>query len=642
VHVIHTGTILTEGDESHGIVAQSHGHSGGVVNVNVLGDVIANGTDSDSIVVESLGSRDGGGNIIVIVDGGTVQGGTGSGAGVRFSGGADNLLVNRGNLTTLIGSAGTVVAGTGGNETIENYGTLVGGVNLGSGNNALNNREGAVFLSGTSVYLGNSNRMVNAGTLSPGGSNKVATTAITGNFEQTEKGILAVDVDFAKGQGDQLTVSGSADLAGQVLPNPVFENGIVPGSFRTTLLSAEEGVTDSGLGLSFQKSAVIDYQLLLPNETDVVLSGVLDFSPGGLNTNQTSIGNYINSVQIAGGSSGLAPLVTSLLAAPDVSSLAAIYDQLSPEVFVNLQNNALFSNLNFGNALRSCRQHSGEYHFVSEGECKWMRFIGRTQRRDQTTENLGFKERAFGVAGGIQKAISEHYFLGFGVSFEASDLDAGKSNTNGKQFQGGVILKGRYGATTFTLGVSGGYSMYDTRRSLDLPVPGTLAVSDQGISLVSAQSQLSYVFERTHWYFKPMISTGVTYVDLGGFQETGAGAANLIVAGTDELYWSVQPAVEFGGEWIYEENFLARPFIRLGYTRFIADTNPEITATLQGAPVGVAPFQVTGRTDRNFADIETGVDLLNPNGTTLRFYYIGKFSNDLQLHQGGLKVSAPF
>jgi uncharacterized protein with beta-barrel porin domain len=540
VHVIHTGTILTEGDQSHGIVAQSHGRSGGVVNVNVLGDVIANGSDSDGIVVESLGSHSGGGNIIVIVDEGVVQGGTGSGAGVRFSGGADNLLTNRGTITTLKDSAGTVVIGTGGNETIENYGTLVGGVDLGSGNNALNNQGGAVFHSGNSIYLGNGNKMVNKGTLAPGGSNKVATTEITGNYEQTDKGTLAVDVDFAKSQTDQITVNGSADLAGQVLPNPVFENGSIPGNFQTTLLSAAEGVTDSGLGLSFQQSAVIDYQLLFPNETDVVLHSTLDFSPSGLNANQTSIGNYINNIQTAGGSPSLDPLVNSLLATPDVSSLAAIYDQLTPEVFVNRQNITMLSNQNFSNALRSCRQHSGEYHFVKEGECKWLRFLGRKLDSERTSENLGFSELAFGIAGGFQKSISNHYFLGFGLSFEASDSDSGNSHTNGKQFQGGVILKGRYGATTFSVGVSGGYGWYDTTRELNLPAPGTLATSDQGVSLVSVQSQLSYVFERDQWYFKPMISTGITYVDLGGFRETGAGAANLIVAGTDELYWNVQ------------------------------------------------------------------------------------------------------
>lgn len=269
-------------------------------------------------------------------------------------------------------------------------------------------------------------------------------------------------------------------------------------------------------------------------------------------------------------------------------------------------------------------------------------FKGRTLKRDRTSENLGFAERAFGVMGGIQKSISEHYYLGFGLSFEASDLDAGNSRANGKQLQGGVVLKGRYGATTFSLGVSGGYGLYDTKRTLNFLTPGTLAISDQDVGLVSVQSRLSYVFEKAKWYFKPMVSTGVTYVNLGGFRETGAGAANLIVAGNDEVYWSVQPAVEFGGEWSYEENFLMRPFVRAGYTRFIADTNPEITATLQGAPVGVAPFQVTGRTDRNFSDIETGVDLLNPSGVTLRFYYLGKFSNDIQMHQGGLKVSATF
>ena len=68
VHVFHTGTIRTKGDQSHGIMAQSSGSSVEVVNVNVLGDVIANGANSDRIVVESMGSRSGGGNIIVILD----------------------------------------------------------------------------------------------------------------------------------------------------------------------------------------------------------------------------------------------------------------------------------------------------------------------------------------------------------------------------------------------------------------------------------------------------------------------------------------------------------------------------------------------------------------------------------------------
>ncbi|MDH5763081.1 MAG: autotransporter domain-containing protein, partial [Nitrospinota bacterium] len=642
VHVFHTGTIQTEGEQSHGIVAQSRGRSGGVVNVNVLGDVIANGANADGIVVESLGSKGNGGNIIVILEGGRVQGGPDSGVGVRFSGGADNLLANRGTLTTLNGTSGTAVVGDSGNETIENYGTLVGEVDLGLGNNALNNQEGAVFHSGPRIYLGNGNKMVNAGSLSPGGSNQLVTTTVTGDFEQSKNGTLAVDVNFAKGQADRVMVNGTASLAGEVQPNPVFENGIVPGKFQTTVLSATEGVTDFGLDLSFQKSAVIDYQLIFPNNNEVVLNSVLDFSPSGLNSNQTSIGNYINNIQMAGGSSGLAPLVASLLGAPDVSSLGAIYDQLTPEIFVNQQIIFLLSNQNLNNSLRSCRQYSGVFHFSREGECKWLRFTGRTLRSDRTSENLGFAERAFGMAGGIQKAISEHYHMGFGMSFEGSDLDSGNSQARGQQLQGGMVLKGRYGATSFNLGISGGYSWYDTKRMFSFPSPGGLALSDQGVSLVSAQSGLAYILEGSNWYFKPMLNTEIAYVNLGSFQETGAGATNLNVEGNDELYWSIQPAMEFGGEWNYEENYLMRPFIRVGYTRFIGDANPEISATLQGAPVGVAPFQVTGRTERNFADIETGVDLLSPKNFTLRFYYIGKFSNDVQIHQGGFKVSASF
>jgi uncharacterized protein with beta-barrel porin domain len=642
VVVTSNGDIVTRGSRSHAIVARSQGRTGGAVDVTSNGDIITQGLDSNGIVAESRGNHNGIGNITVTVGEVKVQGGTGSSVGVKIVGGADNTLTNRGHITTLNGPTGTAITGGGGHEAIENYGTISGGVDLGDGNNQFNNYAGALFKSGSAVHLGQGNSMANAGTFSPGGAGNLATTNITGDFKQADTGILETDVDFGKGQTDRVEVSGKADLEGQILPQPVYEGGVVSESFHSLVLSAQGGVTNSGLGLSVQPTAIVNYQLSFPNATDVALAGQLNFSPSGLNANQIAIGNHLSNILMNGGSPDFGPLITSLLKIPDVETLASSYDQLTPEVFIGLQSTTLFSNLSFSNAMLSCRQRAGEYRFVREGECGWMRFSGRNLQQDRTVSNLGFKEHAFGLSGGMQKAVSENYHLGFGLSYEKSELEAGNSDTDGDQVQAGLVLKGRYGATVFSTAVSGGYGWYSTDRLLSILGPSTRARSDQGIGHVGGHVRIGYVFERSNWYFKPLIDTGVTYVNLGDFRETGAGPANLIVSGGDELYWSVQPAFEIGMEWTNADNQLVRPFLRVGYTRFIADTNPEITAILEGAPVGVAPFQVTGDTERDFADVEAGIDIIQVGGTTFRLNYIGKLSSKIQLHQGGLKVSTPF
>lgn len=95
VSVTHTGSITTLGNMSHGILAQSvAGHEGaaGPVTVTLVSSITAKGVDSDGIHAQSLGGI-GNGNISVTT-GGTVQGGSGAGAGVNLDGGANNTLTN--------------------------------------------------------------------------------------------------------------------------------------------------------------------------------------------------------------------------------------------------------------------------------------------------------------------------------------------------------------------------------------------------------------------------------------------------------------------------------------------------------------------------------------------------------------------
>ncbi len=207
VNVTHTGSILTLGDGSHGILAQSAAGSGlaGPVTVTVGSEVIARGADCDGIHAQSVGGG-GRGDIAVNILGGTIQGGSGTGAGVNLDGGAANTLSNSGSISAL---SGTAILGGIGDDRIDNYGTVIGGVNLGGGSNVFNNNLTGRLDSGTLIDLGEGNTFTNAGVLSPGGSGTILDTLLVGDLLQLGTGILEIDVGgFAPGTFDTLSVTG--------------------------------------------------------------------------------------------------------------------------------------------------------------------------------------------------------------------------------------------------------------------------------------------------------------------------------------------------------------------------------------------------------------------------------------------------
>src|SRR6185437_67488 len=255
-----SGNITAQGN---GIDARSTNNSS-VVTVTHTGDITSNG--ADGIYAKALGSTN------ITVDGGTISGAT---AGIQIAFGTSNITIGSGAIVT--GGTDAILGGLG-NDTVNNSGTVTGDVDLGGGVNAFNNLAGGIFNSGATVNLGAGNTLTNSGTLAPGGTGTVQTTALTGNFVQNAGGKFAVDVDTTGVTADRLNVSGTAQLAGTVTPH--FLNlKITPQTF--TILSAAGGTTNNGL--TVQDTAVMTYQLTFPNPTDVELAVLgVNFAPSGL------------------------------------------------------------------------------------------------------------------------------------------------------------------------------------------------------------------------------------------------------------------------------------------------------------------------------------------------------------------------
>jgi hypothetical protein len=298
VTVTSTGNIAVAGTNTFGIVAEGTG----AVAVTSTGNITASGSvNSNGIAGASTG-----GPINIIVNSGTVSGGSGVSAGVVFAGGTNNTLTNRGTVTALSGFAivGEVFSGAPvGNNTVNNFGTVTGSVVLdsttlvgntilggGGGVNAFNNMAGGVFNSGATVSLGAGNTLTNAGTLSPGGAGTIQTTALSGNLVQTATGRMLTDINIGGGTSDRINVSGTANLAGAVQLQ--VQNAIL-GPWQQTVLSAAAG-GGTAVGLVVLGGAQLVFSGTTASQATTTLINGGSITVNGANLNLAATSGTIN------------------------------------------------------------------------------------------------------------------------------------------------------------------------------------------------------------------------------------------------------------------------------------------------------------------------------------------------------------
>lgn len=644
VVVTHTGSIQTEGDGAHGIFAQSVAGTGsaGTVDVTLTGTVAAPGTGAYGIYAQSGGGSGNQAVSVTVNTGGSVTGGGSSGAGVVVSGGTVNTVTNHGSIVSVSGVAGRAIVGDAGSDTVHNHGTVTGTVELGSGTNAFNNRVGGVFNAGSVVTLGSGNLLSNAGTFAPGADGSVLVTAMSGDYAQSAGGVLSADLDLLDNVSDRLDLSGAADLAGTMRVQLVNAGWLKEGSWQTTLLTGAGGVSDTGLLLDAPASAMVAFTLT-PGANEVTLGYDIDFTPSGLTASQARMAGYVNAIQQAGGSEAFAPFAAELVAMPDVAALGAAYDRLNPEPMLASAVTAVHNDLRFSDALHSCRVREGEFRFVREGECGWARLSDSRLDQEHTDTNLGFDRRTRTLAIGGQKHLDQDWSAGLGFSIDSSELKvSGNTRSEGNQYALGAIAKRIRGASSFTASMSLAYGDYDTTRLVSTLGP-VVAQSKQDVGLAAAHLRWSHDYERDKvWYLRPLVDVGLTYVYHGSYSEQGAGGANISAKSGSDTLLSLQPGLEFGREYATANGTLVRPYGMIGLTHFVSGTTSSVTASLQGAPVGTAPFTVESKMDKTYADLTLGVDVLRTDGMSLRVGYSGQFSENSEGHTAMVKVAIPF
>ncbi len=665
VTLVQTGDVMTGGSESFGIVMQSIGGGGGFIDGVFAGTAGGNGSGaavdltldgsvatghetSTAILAQSTGTS--GGDISVAVKAGRLVSGGAKGIGLDIRGGADNTITNEGAITTASLARGLAISGTTGNETIDNTGLVSGSVTLATGTNRFNNAiDTAQFHTGETVDLGLASHLLfNNGIVQPGDTGRidtVLTTELGGTYTQTATANYEADLDFVSGNTlvgkiDRINATGSAQLDGTFDLFIVNPNAAAPGTHEVTFFTTQQDMTSQNLTLNAPPSAVAMYDILYPSRQEAKFQYIIDFSPVGLNGNQTAFGDYINNVQLAGGSNVFANLVGTLFVIPTLEELKTAYDSLIPEPYADNLATTVTSIDYFSNAMMSCRDDNGDYG-LAQRNCVWAQGAVVEQDYSGNSSHFAYTEESHIFAMGFLGDVTDKLYLGLAGSFEKTSFNSGNNAWGeGERPQAGVVLEYRDGANLYAGSLIGGVGHFDTTRMVNVGSVGGITSAKQRVGYVSTNVRWSHFLDYGNRYLMPSVDGSAIYMHQRAFTETGGGLTNLSVDMKSQLYASVEPSIEAGGDFDLGTSTL-RAKARVGVLQRFGDV-PAVEASLVGTPAGVSSFTTTAGQDKTLLTVTAGLDWILDSGVNLRASIGGQFGKDTSNKQGSFKVTVPF
>ncbi len=418
--------VRTIGPYAYSIYAASQGNGTNAVKINIGPDgyVESWANSAGAILVNGGGGR----TDNVITNAGTIDDGTGQIPGATR---------NKSGIAIL----GEVPL------TVNNTGTINGSTQAGDGS-IFNNQAGGVFNAGSVIDVGPSGQLSNQGVLTIGSaSNTVTTTQLTGNLSQGRTGTILVRLDAHSNQADQLHVTGTAQLSGQVALQVVDPADLKPGNAQVNILTADGGVATSGLRAALAASPVLQYAPVRASRTDLAVSYTVDFSGGQLlsgdglgSGNRLAVGGAINAIQGAGGAGGIDGLITSLAQLRSAQALADLYDSLSGAATADAQQVLFGAQQAYQSTIT---QHvwnqagpgsaaASATSFGSEQPTEvWVGGLGRTDLLDGSDGQRSLHAQTAGALIGIDHSTEQGLTYGLSLGGGSSDFSVSQENSRG-------------------------------------------------------------------------------------------------------------------------------------------------------------------------------------------------------------------
>lgn len=504
-----------------------------------------------------------------------------------------------------------------GDNALTNYGTITGNINLGSNGEIYNYGT----LQATSMYVAN-NSFHNYGNFYPGGYKNTTNVLVSGSLKSYAGSNIYVEVNVLNtgARNDAITVTGLAQLAGQIAPQAIT---ILPGSYN--FIQAGTLIDQS----SIVDTLVFDWSSAVVSGNQIVATPTASFTPSGytLTENQNSVASYLQRAwgKSDGGLAGLFGYIHEY----QQGNLSGYQNALNQISGPSLNSQAIEMQTQFSTALgesMSCSNMTPKGIYVNKNDCEWARLIGDKSTQNGNSNNPGYTASGAGVRMGAQRKLGDDVTTGFAIGYAKNYLTTAGFSSNGELVDGSVSLKKKIGS--WSLGGSVGFAQgwFKNNRQLTLygnGVANSLAAqytSNSQMSAAGIRARVAYEYEQKTHYLKPYVDFDYVYSNTPSYSESGSGALALSVNSSSQSSTTVTPMLEFGADLTTDSKRRIKAFISAGAS-FLNNNSQTTQASFSGALSNSGTFNVVTNGPNVLGRINVGLDVFEANNIQGRISY---------------------
>ncbi|HEX8806863.1 MAG TPA: autotransporter outer membrane beta-barrel domain-containing protein, partial [Candidatus Aquilonibacter sp.] len=181
----------------------------------------------------------------------------------------------------------------------------------------------------------------------------------------------------------------------------------------------------------------------------------------------------------------------------------------------------------------------------------------------------------------------------------------------------------------------GGEGHYLSARTVGYPTMATQASGTQELSFIGTHLRADRNFGNSIDSVTPYVDFGLTQVNVGTLGESGAGVFDENVA----AHHDVLPTVAVGARFerlFHRKNTQIRFALDASATQLLGNAQSLTTATLAGAPAGVAPFVLSNTMDRTYFGLAPSLEITR--GDKLGVRISGSYNFSSTTHSLGTYV----
>ena len=451
--------------------------------------------------------------------------------------------------------------------------------------------------------------------------------------------------------GGSLNVAAGADLGLEVVANGFVSNGAVftIGKGTAGTVATLGAITDDSFVLKFAQTGTGG------NTLQVVATRENSLIDGALSGNNGVLAGVLEALGASGDANADQLLILGALdSLPDQAAVDEALTDLTPDTGGGAVSGAAGAanagGLQIGGRFIALQLAMANGSGIAAGDHTpdggvWGQFYGNFADADQRGGINGYDADTFGVIVGADFTPfsgNENFRLGAALSYADTDVDAQDARVGDETEidSWSPYLYGTYATEKWFMDgrLAAAFSDYDSTRRIAFL--GATANGDFDGEQYSVDLTFGYNIPIGEKAFLTPIA-GLTYwhMDIDGFTETGAGAANLVVADQDYDYFAPMIGARVVGTAGTQGDWTLQPNASATVKHDFIDDAVAVTAGLVGTASAIFAGYDPADTVINLG---LGLTMFNSEGVTVDVGYNADHASDLASHNALLTVRYEF